>query len=62
MKNILKWTFLVLAAVAAMAAGMYCLAQYFDSKELSSDEEAQSHRDKPANKAHNRHYTKLTLY
>ena len=35
MKNILKWTLFILTAAMAMAAGMLCLAQYFDSKEPS---------------------------
>lgn len=61
MKKILKWTLLIIAATAAIAAGMYCLAQHFDSKEPSSDKEAQSNRNKPAPKAQHRHYTKLTL-
>ena len=37
MKNILKWTLFILIASVAMAAGMFCLAQYFDSKEGDCD-------------------------
>ena len=64
MKNILKWTFIILIAAVAMAAGMFCLAQYFDTKECDcgcgSDCECNK-TDKPVKKVFSRHYTKLNL-
>jgi len=62
MKHILKWTLFILIASVAMAAGMFCLAQYFDSKECSCGSECNCKKaDRPAKKAFTRHYTKLNL-
>ena len=63
MKNILKWTLFILIASVAMAAGMFCLAQYFDSKESDCDcgGNYDCKASKPAKKAFTRHYTKLNL-
>jgi len=63
MKNILKWTLFILIASVAMAAGMFCLAQYFDSKEGDCDcgGNCDCKASKPAKKAFTRHYTKLNL-
>lgn len=62
MKNILKWTLFILIASVAMAAGMFCLAQYFDSKECDCKGNCNCKADKPVKKAFSRHYTKLNLY
>ena len=59
MKNILKWTLFILTAAMAMAAGMLCLAQYFDSKEPSCQDKSSSKSGKSISKPFNRHYTKL---
>ncbi len=62
MKKFLNWTLLILAATAAITAGVYCLVKHFDSKEMPSDQEAMSNKNKPAiPKTQHRHYTKLTL-
>lgn len=61
MKNILKWTLFILIASVAMAAGMFCLAQYFDSKECDCESTCNCKADKPGKKAFTRHYTKLNL-
>ena len=61
MKNIIKWTLFILIASVAMAAGMFCLAQYFDSKECDCKGACDCKADKPAKKAFTRHYTKLNL-
>lgn len=61
MKNILKWTFIILIAVVAMAAGMFCLARYFDTKDAACDNSADCNTAKPITKTFNRHYTKLNL-
>lgn len=61
MKTFLKWTLFVLFTVAAIAAGTYCLAQYFNSQSPSSDEEEKSQTGKAIAKSFNRHYTKLNL-
>ena len=60
MKNILKWTLIILIAVVAMAAGMFCLAQYLDTKKPADDKTDYS-ASKPITKTFNRHYTKLNL-
>jgi len=64
MKNILKWTLFILIASVAMAAGMFYLAQYFDTKECDCgcDGNCECKASKPAKKAFTRHYTKLNLY
>jgi len=62
MKNIIKWTLFILIASVAMAAGMFCLAQYFDSKECDCQGACDCNAGKPAKKVFNRHYTKLNLY
>lgn len=61
MKKIIQWTVFVLVAVAAMAAGMYCLAQCLDSKEPSSGKEAKDASGKSSAKSFTRHYIKLNL-
>ncbi len=63
MKNILKWTLFILIAAVAMAAGMFCLAQYFDTKECDCDcgDNCNCKAPNPAKKAFTRHYTKLNL-
>lgn len=61
MKNILKWTLFILTASVALAAGMYCLAEYFDSKETNDTDNTEKKTYKSASKSFNRHYTKLTL-
>ena len=61
MKNILKWTLLILGAAIAIAAGMYCLAQYLDSKEQPDDSDTDKMTFKNVSKSFNRHYTKLNL-
>lgn len=60
MKNILKWTLIILIAVVAMVAGMFFLAQYFDTKK-PADNNADGSSPKPITKTFNRHYTKLNL-
>ena len=54
MKNILKWTLFILTASAALACGMYCLAEYFDSKGTNDTDNAEK-------KAYKRRYTELPL-
>jgi len=61
MKKIFKWTLFVLIATAAMAAGMYYLAQYLDSKEPAGDDVSHEKAHKSVSKTFNRHYTKLNL-
>lgn len=61
MKNIIKWTLLILIAAVAMAAGMFCLAQYFDSKECDCEGTCDCNAGQPVKKAFTRHYTKLNL-
>lgn len=63
MKNILKWTLFILIASVAMAAGMFCLAQYFDSKECNygCGSNCDCKATRPSRKAFTRHYTKLNL-
>lgn len=61
MKNILKWTLFILTASVALAAGMYCLAEYFDSKEANDTDNTEKKTYKSVSKSFNRHYTKLTL-
>ena len=46
MKKFFKWTLFILIATAAMAAGMYYLAQYLDSKETTDDEASQEKKTK----------------
>ncbi len=63
MKNVLKWTLIILIAAVAMAAGMFCLAQYFDSKECDCGDSCDCKKaDKPVKNVFTRHYTKLNLY
>ena len=59
MKNFLKWTVFILIAAMAMAAGMLCLTQYFDSKEPPCKDKLSSKSGKSISKPFNRHYTKL---
>ena len=61
MKKFFKWTLFILIATAAMAAGMYYLAQYLDSKETTDDEASQDKKSKSVSKSFNRHYIKLNL-
>ena len=61
MKNILKWTLFILTASAALACGMYCLAEYFDSKGTSDTDNAEKKAYKSASKSFNRRYTELPL-
>lgn len=61
MKNILKWTLFILTASVVLAAGMYCLAEYFDSKETNDTDNTEKKTYKSVSKSFNRHYTKLTL-
>lgn len=60
MKKIIKWTLFILIASAAMAAGMFALAQYLDSKE-PEEEASEKLNFKSVSKSFNRHYTKLNL-
>lgn len=62
MKKIIKWTLFILIASAAMAAGMFALAQYLDSKEPTEDSSTDKNAFKSVSKSFNRHYTKLNLY
>lgn len=61
MKNILKWTLFILTASVALAAGMYCLAEYFDSKETNDADDTEKKTYHSVSKSFNRHYTKLNL-
>ena len=63
MKNIIKWTLFIIIATVAMAAGMFCLAQYLDNKECDCgcDGNCDCKVSKPVKKAFSRHYTKLNL-
>jgi len=61
MKNILKWTLFILTASAALAAVMYCLAEYFDSKETNDTDNTEKKTYKSASKSFNRRYTELPL-
>ena len=61
MKKIFKWTLFILIATAAMAVGMYYLAQYLDSKDTVSDEPSAKKTPKSVSKSFNRHYIKLNL-
>lgn len=61
MKKIIKWTLFILIASAAMAAGMFALAQYLDSKELEKEPDSEKMNFKSVSKSFNRHYTKLNL-
>lgn len=62
MKKIIKWTLFILIASAAMAAGMFALAQYLDSKEPANDSDTDKGNFKAVSKSFTRHYTKLNLY
>ena len=61
MKKIFKWTLFILIATAAMAAGMYYLAQYLDSKKTTDDDDSPKKSTKSISKSFNRHYIKLNL-
>lgn len=61
MKNIFKWTLFILTASVALAAGMYCLAEYFDSKETNDTDDTEKQTYNSVSKSFNRHYTKLNL-
>lgn len=61
MKKIIKWTLFILIASAAMAAGMFALAQYLDSKEPEQEVDSEKLNFKSVSKSLNRHYTKLNL-
>lgn len=61
MKKIIKWTLFILIASAAMAAGMFALAQYLDSKEPEKEPDSEKMNFKSVSKSFNRHYTKLNL-
>ena len=60
MINILKWALLIIAATAAMDAGMYCFAQYLDSKEPDGSDTDKKYFHS-VSKSFTRHYTKLNL-
>lgn len=61
MKKIIKWTLFILIASAAMAAGMFALAQYLDSKDPEKEADSEKMNFKSVSKSFNRHYTKLNL-
>lgn len=61
MKKFLKWTLFILAVAAAVAAGMYYLAQYPDFEEASFRQKPMNKAGRAVAKSLNRHYTKLTL-
>jgi hypothetical protein len=44
-----------------MAAGMFALAQYLDSKEPEKEPNSEKMNFKSVSKSFNRHYTKLNL-